>query len=120
MIKAKNWLGLWAALRAHDILVASESVEDRALADRLIRLCVDGAQAGLEQPPTDKAKRQDLFERVELITQSLLGNPDTEDLRLAEVLLEKWIGVESGSMEARLYRLRLRIMKALKAFDGGR
>jgi len=120
MIKAKNWLGLWAALRAHDILVASDSVEDRALADRLIRLCVDGVQAGLEHPPTDKAKRQDLFERVELITQSLLGNPDAEDLRLAEVLLEKWIGVESGSMEARLYGLRLRIMRALKAFDGGR
>lgn len=120
MIEAKNWLGLWAALRAHDILVASDSVEDRALADRLIRLCVDGVHARLEQPPTDKAKRQDLFERVELITQSLLGNPDAEDLRLAEVLLEKWIGVESDSMEARLYRLRLRMMRALKAFDGSR
>jgi membrane protease YdiL (CAAX protease family) len=115
MIQAKNWLALRAALRAHDLLVASHVAEDRTLADRLTRLCVDRVQAGLENPPSEKAKRQAWLERMELITQSLLRNPDAEDLRLAEELLGTWIGVESGSVEARLYGLRLRIMKARKS-----
>lgn len=111
MIEAKNWRSLWAVLRAHDLLLATGLPNDRLMADRLIRLCIDGLQPALQAPPDEPAERETLLERVESVTQSLLGNPNAEDLRLAGGLISQWLSVDSRSFEARLYKLRARVME---------
>jgi len=112
MIENKRWKGLWAALRARDILTFSASEDERAVAMQLGRLCVEGIVPQLEEPPEDEDDRRQLFERVESVVSSLLKYPTVEDRKLAETLLGRWLAADPYNMEARLLQMRLRVMTA--------
>ena len=95
--------------------IASE--DERAVAMPLGRLCVEGIEPQLEEPPEDEDGRRQLFERGESVVSSFLRYPTAGDRTLAESLPGHGLAADPYSMEARLLQMRRRVMTARRLRD---